>query len=83
MARSIALIEGSWQGTSRHHSQKELENLLDRLHEIENDAEKIEDVFLREYIYEHLDMMAGARRSLAEEIRWDMESGRKVQELYE
>ncbi len=50
------MIESSWQRASRHHAQKELGNLLNLLHEIENDAENIEDVFLREYIYEQLDI---------------------------
>lgn len=79
--RIIALLENSWQRTSRHHSQKELENLLDRQHEIEKEIESIEDVFMRGYIYEQLDMVAAARRSLVEEIRWDIEAGRKSQDL--
>ncbi|HEY9245231.1 MAG TPA: hypothetical protein VIO11_00140 [Candidatus Methanoperedens sp.] len=77
LSRSLISIEGSWQLTNRHHAQKELGNLLDRLHEIENDAENIDDLFLRQYIYEQLDIIASARRSLAEEVRWDMESSRK------
>ncbi len=51
--------------------------MLNRLHELEADAETIEDVFLREYVYEQLDMIASIRRSLAEEVRWDVESGKK------
>lgn len=77
LARSLALIEGSWQRTGRYHSTRELGNLLNRLHELENEVESIEDVFLREYIYEQLDMIASSRRFLAEEVRWDMESSRK------
>jgi hypothetical protein len=77
LARSLALIEVSWQRTSRHHAQRELGNLLDRLHELETDTETIEDVFLREYIYEQLDMIASIRRSLAEEVRWDVESSKR------
>ncbi len=75
--RSIALIESSWQRTSRHYTLKELGNLLNRQHELENNAENIEDIFLREYIYEQLDMIAAARRYLTEEIRWDIESSKK------
>ncbi len=74
--RTLALIEGSWQRTSRHHALKELENALVRQHEVENDAENIEDTFLRGYIYEQLDIVAATRRSLAEEVRWDIESNR-------
>ncbi len=77
LARSLTLIEGSWQRTNRYHAQKELGNMLNRLHELETDVETIEDVFLREYIYEQFDMIASTRRSLAEEVRWDVESGKK------
>ena len=63
--------------TDRHHAQKELGNLLNRQHEIENDTENIDDVFLREYVYEQLDMIGSLRRSLAEEVRWDIEAGKK------
>lgn len=77
LARTLALIEGSWQRTSRHHTLKELENMLNRQHELENATENIEDVFLRGYIYEQLDVIAAARRSLSEEVRWDVESEKK------
>jgi hypothetical protein len=75
--RTLALIEDGWQRTSRHHALRELENALNRQHEIEKEAENIEDLFLRGYVYEQLDMIAGARRSLAEEVRWDVESEKK------
>ena len=75
--RTLAVIENSWQRVSRHQSQKELENLLGRQHEVEKEAEGIGDVFLREYIYERLDIITAARRSLAEEVRWDIESCKK------
>ncbi len=52
----------------------ELGNALARQHEVERDAENIEDVFLRGYVYEQLDSLAAARRSLSEEVRWDVES---------
>lgn len=77
LARTLALIEGSWQRASRHHAQRELENVLARQHEIEKDVEVIEDVFLRGYVYEQLDIIAAARRSLSEEVRWDIESQKK------
>ncbi len=77
LVRSLILIEGSWQRTNRYHAQRELGNLLNRLHELETDVETIEDMFLREYIYEQLDMIASTRRSLAEEVRWDVEDGKK------
>jgi hypothetical protein len=34
-------------------------------------------MYLREYIYEQLDIAAAARRSLAEEIRWDIQASKK------
>ena len=72
------LVENSWQRVSRHHSIKELENLLNNQHELEKETENIEDVFLRGYIYEQLDIIADARRSLAEEVKWDVESSKKI-----
>jgi hypothetical protein len=71
------MIDGSWQRTDRNHAQKELGNILSRQHEIENDTETIEDMYLREYIYEQLDIAAAARRSLAEEIRWDFQASKR------
>jgi hypothetical protein len=79
LRRSLSTIAGSWQRTDRNHAQKELGNILSRQHEIENDAENVEDMYLREYIYEQLDIAASARRSLAEEIRWDIEAYRRSQ----
>ena len=72
----LFMIEKSWHSTGRQHSQKELENILIRQHEIEEETEGIEDVFLREYIYEQLDSIAETRRSLSQDIRWDIESVR-------
>ncbi|MCZ7383295.1 MAG: hypothetical protein O8C63_00920 [Candidatus Methanoperedens sp.] len=80
LAHTLAVIETSWQRAARHHALRELENVLIRQHEVEIDAENIEDVFLRGYIYEQLDIVAAARRSLAEEIRWDIESSKKTWE---
>ncbi len=79
LARSLALIEGSWQSTNRYHAQRELGNMLYRIHEIEKEIENIEDVFLREYVYEQLDVVAVGRRYLAEEVRWDIESSKRSQ----
>lgn len=74
ITRSLGLIESSWERTSRSHARKELESILERQHEIEKEAEGIEDMFLRGYIYEQLDSVGAARRFLAEEVRWDVES---------
>lgn len=78
LARTLALIESSWQRTNRKLALKELENVLNRQHELEKEAENIEDVFLRGYIYEQLDSLAAARRFLAEEVRWDIESSKEI-----
>jgi len=72
--RSLALIEGSWQRTNRRNTLYELENILKRQHEIENETESIKDVFLRGYIHEQLDSITFARRNLAEEVRWEIEA---------
>ncbi len=79
LTHSISLIEVSWQSTYRYHAQRELENILYRIHEIEKEVESIEDVFLREYLYEQLDVIAAGRRSLAEEVKWDIESSKRSQ----
>lgn len=79
--RQFFMIENSWQRVNRNHSQKELENMLIRQHEIELEIEGIEDVFLSEYIYEQLDNVSAARRSLAQDIRWDIESAKNHKEM--
>jgi len=38
-------------------------------------------MYLREYIYEQLDIAASTRRSLAEEIRWDIEASKSNQDI--
>jgi len=79
--RSLVLIESSWQHTNRHYTLKELENMLNRQHEIEKETENIKDVFLRGYIHEQLDIIAAARRNLAEEVKWETESNEKNKEI--
>ena len=76
LVRTLALIEGSWQRAGRHHALSELENVLAEQHEVERRTENIEDAFLRGYIYEQLDIIAATRRSLAEDVRWDIEAGK-------
>ena len=77
LKRSLSIIQESWQRTGRQHAQRELENILVRQHEIENEAENIEDMYLREYIYEQLDIAANARRSLAQDVRWDSQASKR------
>jgi hypothetical protein len=75
---ALTSIKGSWQNTSRGQALVELENLLVRQHEIELQVEKIDNMYLREYAHQLLDKMASARRSLGEEIRWDIKAGRSM-----
>ncbi len=75
--RSLSIIEESWQRTGRLHAQRELGNILGRQHEIENEAENIEDIYLREYIYEQLDMASVKRRYLAQDVRWDIQASKR------
>jgi len=53
---------------------QDLENILKRQHEIENETENIKDVFLRGYIHEQLDGITFARRNLVEEVKWEIEA---------
>ena len=77
LRRSLSTIARSWQHTDRNHAQTELGNILNRQHEIENDTENIDDMYLREYIYEQLDIAAAARRSLAQDVKWDILASKK------
>lgn len=75
VARVLSSINERWRATSRHQTLAELDNLLDLQHELEKQAEGIQDVFMREYIYDRLDEVAIKRRSLSEDVRWDVRSG--------
>ncbi len=79
--RELFMIENSWQRVNRNHSRKELENILIRQHEIELETESVEDIFLREYIYDQLDNASAARRSLAQDIKWDIESTKSHKDI--
>jgi hypothetical protein len=76
LARSLSHIGESWSETSRSQSLAELEHALLRLHDIELQAEKIDDSFIRGHILDRLGELAEMRRSVAEDIRWDLESKR-------
>jgi hypothetical protein len=78
LARILYLVESSWQLKNRRQTLDELENVLTRHHELEKEVEKIDDIFLRGYIYEKLDGIAHSRRSLVEEVKWDIESKRNI-----
>jgi hypothetical protein len=80
LARTIYMVESSWQQKNRRQAIGELENVLVRQHELEKEVEKIYDIFIRGYIYEKLDNIASSRRSLIEEIKWDIESEKNMPE---
>ena len=73
---ALNVIQDSWRSTSRDQTLLELENILSRQHELEKQAEKVQDSLLRQYIYGQLDNIAAARRYISEEVRWDIESDR-------
>ena len=77
LARTIYNVENSCQRKYSRHTLDELENALNRLHGLEKEIEKIDDIFIRGYIYEKLDITVSSRRSLVEEVKWDIESKRK------
>jgi len=72
----LTALKISWQYAGRQHALAELEQLLTRQHDIELEIEKIDNRFLREYVHELLDKMADVRRSLSEEVRWDVDAGK-------
>jgi hypothetical protein len=71
---ALTSLKTGWQSSSRQHALSELESVLMRQHEIELQIERIDNMFLREYVRELLDKMASARRAMVEEVRWDVES---------
>ena len=70
----LNVIQNSWRSASRDQTLLELEHILCRQHELEKQAEKVQDSLLRQYIYDQLDNLAAVRRYISEEVRWDMES---------
>ena len=71
---ALNVIQNSWQSASRDQTLLELEHILCRQHELEKQAEKVQDSLLRQHIYDQLDNIAAVRRYISEEVRWDMES---------
>jgi hypothetical protein len=59
---------------NREQVLNELGYLLEKLHETEALAEKIDDDLMREYVLDHIDMLAAVRRHMVAEIRWEMQS---------
>jgi prephenate dehydrogenase len=76
VTRSLTHIWNSWPIASRAQSLDELEQALLRLHDLELLAEKVDDAFVRGHILDRLEELAMLRRSVAEDIRWDVKSKR-------
>lgn len=76
----LAALKSGWQAAGRQHALSELEHLLRRQHELELAIERLESMFLREYARDLLDRMATERRSLTEEVRWDVAASMSVQQ---
>ncbi len=76
MMRITGAIGGSWRSMYREQALAELTEVMKSLHELEAEAERIQDTMLREHVFDWIDMIACMRRSIAEEIRWDVEAAR-------
>ncbi len=74
MGRMLSAIRECWQRSDRGQTLEELDRLLDMQYELEKDTSGIEDAYVREYVYGRLDALASARRSISEDIRWDLSS---------
>jgi len=73
---TLKSIRDTWQDKDRMQALAELDELLQKQHELELLVDKIEDAFVREYVYGELDALSRFRRSTAEDVLWDVEGGR-------
>lgn len=78
LIRSLASMQNTWRRTKRELLLIELTNNMYRQHDIEIEIDKIGDSILREYIYGQLDDISTIRRSISEEIKWDMETNKNL-----
>jgi len=76
MMRVTTVVGNSWRSNSRSQALSELTEVMKKLHEIETEAEKIEDAMVREHVIDLVGMISEMRRSIAEEIRWDVEAAK-------
>ena len=67
-------ISQSWRFMYREQAIAELTEVMKSLHELEAEADQIQDTMLREYAFDWIDAIAYMRRSVAEEIRWDVKT---------
>lgn len=78
LLRSLISMQRTWRRTKRELLLMELTNDMHRQHDMEIEIDKIDDYVLREYIYGQLDDMSTMRRSISEEIKWDMETNKNL-----
>ena len=67
-------IGESWRFMYREQAIAELTEVMNSLHELEAEADQIQDTMVREYAFDWIDAIASMRRSVAEEIRWDVKT---------
>jgi hypothetical protein len=72
MGHMLSVIRDCWRRSDRGQTLEELGQLLGMQYELEKDVSSIENACVREYVYDWLDALASARRSISEDIRWDM-----------
>ncbi len=58
--------------SDREAALRELAEVLKSLHEIELEADQIDDPLIRAHVFDRLEVISARRRSVAEEIRWDI-----------
>lgn len=52
----------------------ELGYVMDKLHEVETMAEKIDDALVWEYVTDYIEMLVDIRRHMVAELRWELQS---------
>ncbi len=74
LLRITCRISESWRFMYREQAIAELTEVMNSLHELEAEADQVPDTMLREHAFDWIDAIAYMRRSVAEEVRWDVET---------
>ncbi len=77
MERTVMEIMSEQGQIDRGQALAELDEVLQKLQEIETLAESIEDNFVWEHILDRIDLITAIRRYLVAEIKWEIQSDRK------
>ncbi len=77
--RSLGAIASRNQHLYKPQTLAELGHVLDKLHEIEMLAEKIDDTLVWEYIIDYIEMLVDVRRHMVAELRWELQSENNCQ----